>query len=783
MTAVWRAARAAVARRRLQTVVVGVVVLMSTTSIVVALALLDSASAPFDKAFAEQRGPHAVATYNAAKVSDEQLADAARQPGVEEVAGPFSQAVLDIPEGIAPGTDGPQSVVGRAEPGGPLDRVDLWKGRWATAPGEIVLNLSAPSQSLLPFGSGGKLSAPLGGKIEIPGLPTLTVVGFAHSLSNTAGAWVAPEQIDALHPTSTQMMYRFADSATEADLRAAMAAVTKGLSKDSLVAAQSYLVIKDDIAAGPGVYTPFLVAFGGLGLLVAVLIVANVVSGAVISGVRHIGVLKSLGFTPHQVVAVYLVMVLTPAVVATVSGTVIGYLAAQPLLSTAFRGMGLGDIGISPWVVITALLGMPAVVALAALVPALRAHRLSPSEALLAGSAPHTGRGLRIQRRLSVSRLPRSASLGLGLPFARPGRTGLTVAAVLLGVTTTTFATGLSTTVTKYADATSRAGAVQVTVQPGTAKFGMTESKLNTAQTEAKLRSLPGAAHVTAQLVLPVSLTGYTQGVNGYFFRGDHVTLGYQNTLVEGRWLEKAGEIVTTSEFLNKRKLEVGDSITLETSGGKARAEIVGTTMAANDSVFYANWQTLTQLGTAYDPHEIEYQIQLAPGTDAAAYSSAVKAADPGLYPRDPSTDGGSFQVTMVSFSTVLALMLATVAALGVFNTVVLNTRERRRDLGMLKSIGMTPRQVTVMMLTSMAALGVIGGLIGLPLGVIAHSQILPMVTDAARVDIPDALLDVWHAPGLVLLALTGVVIAMLGALIPARSAGRLTIAEVLRSE
>ncbi|MFK4265722.1 FtsX-like permease family protein [Streptomyces milbemycinicus] len=37
--------------------------------------------------------------------------------------------------------------------------------------------------------------------------------------------------------------------------------------------------------------------------------------------------------------------------------------------------------------------------------------------------------------------------------------------------------------------------------------------------------------------------------------------------------------------------------------------------------------------------------------------------------------------------------MLTVVAALGVFNTVVLNTRDRRRDLGMLKSIGMTPRQ------------------------------------------------------------------------------------------
>ena len=50
------------------------------------------------------------------------------------------------------------------------------------------------------------------------------------------------------------------------------------------------------------------------------------VSGAVVSGFRHIGVLKALGFTPRQVVAVYLDMVSVPAVV----GCVLGTVARQP---------------------------------------------------------------------------------------------------------------------------------------------------------------------------------------------------------------------------------------------------------------------------------------------------------------------------------------------------------------------------------------------------------------------------------------------------------------------
>ncbi|MFE7398264.1 FtsX-like permease family protein [Streptomyces sp. NPDC057557] len=56
-------------------------------------------------------------------------------------------------------------------------------------------------------------------------------------------------------------------------------------------------------------------------------------------------------------------------------------------------------------------------------------------------------------------------------------------------------------------------------------------------------------------------------------------------------------------------------------------------------------------------------------------------------------------------------------AALGVFSIVRLSTRERRRDPGMLKSIGMTPRQVVVMTVPSVAGVGVVSGLVGTPWG------------------------------------------------------------------
>ncbi|MFD1935504.1 FtsX-like permease family protein [Nonomuraea mangrovi] len=90
----------------------------------------------------------------------------------------------------------------------------------------------------------------------------------------------------------------------------------------------------------------------------------------------------------------------------------------------------------------------------------------------------------------------------------------------------------------------------------------------------------------------------------------------------------------------------------------------------------------------------------------------------------------------MVGFSSVFAVLLTLVAALGVFNTVLLNTRERRRDLGMLKSIGMTPWQVTAMTTTSMALLGAASGLLGIPLGMAGHRIV---VDNVGSVVFPDS--------------------------------------------
>ncbi|MFJ9943105.1 FtsX-like permease family protein [Streptomyces erythrochromogenes] len=767
MSAVWRASRAAVKRRRLQTFVIGLVVLCSTTTVLLALGLLDVATSPFDKAYAAQRGPHTVAAFDTAKATPEQLAQTARRPGVTAAAGPFGQRVLDVPKDWLWMPGGSLTVVGRADPGGPVDRVQVLEGRWATAPGEIVVawpSAGTPGNELL------------GTVLEVPGSAPLTVVGFAAGMGRSADAWVSPEQMTALRPATAQMLYRFADSSTEARLNAAFGRATDGLPEGALTSAHTHLDLRKAFSSLADAYLPFMTLFGILGLLVSALIVGNVVSGAVVSGYRHIGVLKALGFTPNQVVAVYLMMMAVPALFGSVAGTLLGNALAGPILGVAFSGIETGRAavgGVSPWVSVVCLLGMPALVLLTALVPALRAHRLPAARAISAGSAPLTGRGLRAQRVLGGSRLPRAVSMGLGQPFARPGRTLLTLAAVVLGVTTVTLATGLTSTMLAYSEA-GRGGAL-VRVDAGEPAEGRAAPLPGDAQIEERLRSLPGAAGVRARALAQVTLVGQSRPAFADFYRGDDASSA--GRIVAGRMPEAAGEFVAGPAFLTQNGLRLGDRVTLALGGRQTSATLVGELIEGNARGLEASWETLLPL--APDARPVEYEVRLAPGADARTYAAAAEAVGPGLR-ASVSDAGNSATTTVVAFSTVFTVLLSAVASLGVFNTVLLGTRERRRDLGMLKSIGMTPRQVVAMTVTSVAGVGAVGGLLGIPLGMLAHRLV---VDNVGVVSFPESMKDVWDVPQLSGLLLAGVAIAVVGALVPARAAARTTIAAALHTE
>ncbi|HLK02349.1 MAG TPA: ABC transporter permease, partial [Streptosporangiaceae bacterium] len=177
------------------------------------------------------------------------------------------------------------------------------------------------------------------------------------------------------------------------------------------------------------------------------------------------------------------------------------------------------------------------------------------------------------------------------------------------------------------------------------------------------------------------------------------------------------------------------------------------------------------------------YAVGVRPGVNPQSYANTLSAQLRGIAEADSKSSYGSDFVAVVSLVVLLTLLLIVVAGLGVLNTVVLQLRERVHDLGVFKSVGMTPRQTIAMVVCSVSVIGLLGGAVAVPFGVWLHHEVLPLMANAASSGIPPTVMTVYPLWMLVLLALAGLLIAVAGALGPAGWAARARTAFALRAE
>ena len=594
---VLRAASGGVTRHRAQTFVIFMVLLVSTASATLGLALLTAANGPFDRAFAAQRGADAAVAVHSGRVTAAQLAATRRAAGVTAAAGPFSAATVTLTD---QGVSLPSSLlVGRASTGGPLDDLTLVSGHWPQRPDQIVLSAGV---GFFP-GIGSKMTV-----TTAPGKPQLTVVGIANSITNTADAWVLPSQIDTLRtagaPPAAEMLYRFAAAGTDAHVRGDVAAVSAALPPGAVGGYSSWLSARQQATGNSSILAPFVEAFALIGLFMSVLIVANVISGAVVASYRRIGVLKSIGFSPAQVVSAYVARVGVPAVAGCVVGVAAGNLLAIPVLHQSAASFGVGSQSVPVWVNIVTPLALCALVALTALGPALRAGRLSAVQAIALGHAPRQGRGYAMHRLASRLRLPRPVSIGLAAPFARPARTAGTLAAIMFGVTAVVFAIGLNTTLARAETGQNLAATAPVQVSLATGNTWQPGSRQDRAIIAA-LRTQSGTLRYVAAAQTELTAGALARQVNTEAFDGNAAWLGYD--LISGRWYTGAGQVVVNTAYLNQTGLTVGQSTTISTGTRSVTARIVGQVFVpGNQPALLTSLQTLggASASLGWDPLE-----------------------------------------------------------------------------------------------------------------------------------------------------------------------------------
>jgi len=261
--------------------------------------------------------------------------------------------------------------------------------------------------------------------------------------------------------------------------------------------------------------------------------------------------------------------------------------------------------------------------------------------------------------------------------------------------------------------------------------------------------------------------------------------------VAEGRMLvtEDRLAVVLNTDLAAELSLGTGSELVLPAAGGTARFQVVGllgdATLPGSEQVFMTLGAAQQLLGLGDQITQVE--AVFTPDADRAATEAAISAAlGPDFQVGGLSTESSllaSLQVGQFAFSMfgVFALATAGFIILNSFRTVV---AERRRDIGMLRAIGMSRRSITWLLLTESLCQGVVGTALGIAAGWAMAAGLFaamaPIFSSVMHFTIGGPL----FTPGTWVQAIVlGVGVTMLAAVLPARAAGRVTPMEAMRPQ
>jgi putative ABC transport system permease protein len=271
----------------------------------------------------------------------------------------------------------------------------------------------------------------------------------------------------------------------------------------------------------------------------------------------------------------------------------------------------------------------------------------------------------------------------------------------------------------------------------------------------------------------------------------------YAIVLSEGRQLKQgrlpqAGDgnvIVISQPLADGIGLKSGDFLNLPAASGTARFEIVG--ILSDYGVILGVEQVFMPLKAAQDLFNTPAQVnaiaaQYAPGADQAAVKEAVlDSLGEGYQIGSIGAGGDAFSTVLqmidVIFTMFGALTLA-MAGFIMFNTFQTVVVERRHDIGMLRAIGAPRRTIMNLVLLESLIQGVLGTTTGLLAGLLLAKGVVPLLNPVwerllhAQIGQP-----VFTVQILVIAVVLGLGIPVLSAVLPARSAVRITPLEALQ--
>lgn len=584
-------------------------------------------------------------------------------------------------------------------------------------------------------------------------------------------------------------------------------------------------------------FRTFLVVFAVIALFVGTFLIFNTFAMLVAQRGRELALMRAVGASRGQVLR----SVLAEAVIVGLLGSTIGLAAGYGIaaaLQSALNSLGVelpdGPVLVTGWTVLWSYLAGVTITVVAALVPAMRASRVAPVEALRETAAPITraltkttivgivlavigaavtgyaltgigdstlpvlGGGVAavflgvallspLLSRPIVAVLGRPLSWGAASRLGRrnagrsPGRTAVTAAALMVGLAlvsaVSVFGTSLQASIDKSLNESLGADVIintQANQEP-TGNVGFDPKALDQVrQIDGVDNAIPG--HVNRAII---------DGRDEFLYASDidRATRLFGITAETGK-VTGLGErdLLVDERTAKDRGWEVGSTVEIHLAKGGEQDWTVAGVYEQNPTV--AGIMLPVSAVSLFDgPLAFQGLVNIDDDADSAAVLDeieSVMAAYPlvSVLDREAYNDQVSGQVNVLIYVVTGLLALALlIAVLGIVNTLALSVIERTRELGMLRAVGLSRWQTTRMVTTESVVIAGFGGLLGLAVGTVLGVALTRALESqgVTVIDVPEIRLAVFFVVALIA--------GVLAALWPAIRAARLNMLRAIAAE
>lgn len=655
-------------------------------------------------------------------------------------------------------------------------------------PGEIVMETSDQGLQAIHLGDTVTLDTPNGPR-------NLRIAGFARTLgtgsatfNDFAVGYMDTAGLDALSGAAQPNLIDVLERDTSQGQQTARALQVVLVAHHVQI---NDIAIRGNDFASPaisGVFTIMRVV-SLIALLLTSFLIINTVATLMVEQSKIIGTMKAIGATRGRVVRGYLTSVGIYGVVGTALGIGLGIYAGYlfSLFLTTIVTVDLGPFHVDPGVLLVSVavgLGIPLAAALA---PLWNGTRITVREAMSAygvSAGGSAGSGSRRARGVSrgVSWLSQTSRLGLRGIFRRRGRAALTLLALTLSATA--FLAVQTTTYSVNSFASS------FYTEYNMDAFVNINSPQPYAPLKAQLLSVPNVARVERFEQDSVSTKWGTLNLQA----AEPNTRLYQYQVVKGRWLtdNQPNELLLSEAAAAKTGLTVGDTMAISNATATQRWTVIGILRDYNGGVGSIG-SAFTSIADLHafngEPADagaaflVQSHDRSAPAVSTMATRIDDLLARQGLAPsvetkqQNEQRNQAQFEI-LYALLYVVAGIVALVGVLGLFNTLSSSVLERRREIGILRSMGATGWRVAGVFWTEAMALAGISWLAAVVLGIPAAVGFVALLS-AVLLPLPFAFSP---AALLVMLVFT-VCIASLASFIPALGAARVRVVDTLRYE